>query len=197
MVPAGARLRHVPTALIAVLLMSAQLATASAQADSRSPPFVEALWSSERSAWFIVVGGDPLGFGELDHSPDCGGFAPLLTNCTTGMHTRFGWYLAHGFLVRPCGSSISPVYVQGACYVGNFESRLSSPDGTVWQTVRCEIVTLLDRRPDFTCTLDGVPQGDVFRHSCEARQYYPSSFPQLQVPSEGGIGEWACFIFHT
>lgn len=122
----------------------------------------------------------------------CGGFAPLVTNCSTGQFFA-GFNLDTGFLFPPCTSSLtgrSPL--NAACYVGSVESEFIGPAGK--SVYRCD-VALVGRiaLTEVECYAYGPDPGtNTPIHRCESNIYNPRT---LGAPdSEGGVGDWLCVI---
>lgn len=149
----------------------------------------------------IFLGGQGLAGGHVDtdsgepEDPDvCGGFAPIVANCTTGIHST-GWYVNHVIVLPSCGSSMGLEAVHIPCYAGVAESRLIWP--TVVSVLRCRILAF-PKELDNECvafTSGWGPFVPEVRHECSSYYYLP---PEAMQPlMEGGVGEWRCAILHS
>jgi hypothetical protein len=147
--------------------------------------------NAETTVWFL--GEDFQGnqiiqqlSGAPDHAAACGGTAPLVTSCTTGVHVMTtGTGLGHGVVLTCTTIPGNPT----DCFFGRMTSQVS--DGVNTRTFNCNILTPYQLPVlGIACAGVGSFPTTTFTHNGAASGY------QGALPA--AIGDWgAQVLFHS
>lgn len=128
-----------------------------------------------------------------DGSGICGGFAPLVTRCTTPDARCGDWYNCYPFFqfaFPPCAQSTGARSIPTPCYSGVVENRVFSDSGNLG--MRCHVLWPRYVDVQLQCDWFGYPPNTgVVSHECRSLPYRARGEPD-PIGAEGGVGEWLC-----
>ena len=140
----------------------------------------------------LLVAAPALASGpEAQHDSLCGGWAPLVADCSTGRHTTH-IYGVNLVLFGDCSALFT-------CFVGDLQIVLRPASGVGSTYLRtCSIVTVVRAANlmDVQCTDVGAFPAAPWVNECHARAYGSIDPAKAGSGLPGAAGSWTCRVVH-